>query len=437
MKYETENRPCDICGSTDNVVIWEQVDDATTRVIKNDDGTLVNNVDVLCMGCRHVFKNPSMTDKSLDKFYAEEYADLFKPEWKKSISRTGLIYTLGIAVQNIEWLVKNYDVVGKDVLEVGAGDGMFMKALESHGANVVGIDQDPRAIEIAGKLHGYKIEELDFLNMPESTRGFDLVSIRNTLEHMYSPVCALQKAVEIIRDDGAIFVEVPLSSRPYPGQPIGAFLSGAHMCTFSMESFQKMVDDCGLHIESYAMEGHKGCLMAVLKKGKQAWDFVKDKQEYLRFLQERYKEHNNTYFKINEINLELFQPSNVSISIEKIKSYKHTSNWIAFTYLTQLLTMPNQMDKIANLLDNYQWDYTQAPDENCCPASVEYIRGIFYREMGDFDQAKMQFEKAKSMYPQYLRHNFVKELILDGVVSESVFNNYLWFSCERFMRAMG
>jgi hypothetical protein len=60
-----------------------------------------------------------------------------------------------------------------------------------------------------------------------------------------------------------------------------------------------------------------------------------------------------------------------------------------------------------------------------------------YVELGDFKTAKEIFKKASSMYPQIMEYNFIKELRLDGVLSDTVLNESMWFNCLRHIKSLG
>ena len=58
-------------------------------------------------------------------------------------------------------------------------------------------------------------------------------------------------------------------------------------------------------------------------------------------------------------------------------------------------------------------------------------------EIGDFKTAKEIFEKANSMYPHIMEYNFIKELRLDGVLSDTILNESIWFNCLRHSKSLG
>jgi len=433
-KYELEERSCDVCGSTDSEELYVSRRDNQHIVIPDGDD-IVQNRDVFCRQCGLVYKSPSFTKDSMDKFYREDYTPLYRPGWNETISRQSVVYTMISSIIIGDWLESKLKVRGSTMLDVGAGDGMFMKCMESKGMEVYGIDQDVRGAEMAYKLLSQNVYVGDFMDLSGDSK-FDIVCMRNTLEHMYSPTQALEKAITFMKDDGYMLVELPSADRPYSNGYVGSFLSSAHNYTFTIGSFDELCKKVGLGIVDLSYEGHCGCMMLILKKGEGNITTNNEPIKTLAFIRDRYAEHDRTFFKIKEIILDLFESTNVNNSIGTIRSNKHTSNLIVFNILVNASSGNMTHPLIADLLDTYEWDPNQAGDVNCSAATVEFIKGMFYRELGDFKQADDHIKIAMSMYPDVLSKNFVKELILEGVLSESVFNESIWYACSRQSKMM-
>lgn len=434
MRYEMEKKKCDVCGSDNNKVLWEQMNDGTNVQLRGDDGKAFHNIDVMCMDCGTIYKNPSFTRSELARFYREDYSALFRPGWDKSISKSMLTYTLTSAIMAIDWLKARLPLHGKRVLEIGSGDGVFARCLSAEGADVTPIDMDARAVEVAQKLHGIATIQEDFMSGAEKCCKYDIVCLRNTLEHMYSPKEALLRASEYMTDDGTMLIEVPSAAMPYPAINVGAFLSAAHNYTFLPETITLLANKCGLGVQDIQFSGHNSCMLILLNKDKEHHTFINLAEEIYAFLLERYKEHNEIFFQKRDIILKLLDSSNVSNSVDVIKSYKHTSNLITFHFLSSLPANKFGLKKMSEIFDSYAWSNAQASDIQCCAATFEYFRGMFYREMGDFTRAIDQFKKARFLYPQFMEHNVVKEMLLEGILSEQSFQEYYWYSNEKTCR---
>lgn len=431
MDYQMENKVCDICGSKNVKLLWEQIGDGTCVTVKDSVGRPIHHKDVMCMDCGLIYKNPSFTRPELARFYKEEYTSLYRPSWEKSISKELITHTLYTSVLAIDWLKARMLLKGKTVLEIGSGDGIFARCMSAEGALVTPIDLDPRAVEIARKLHGIDTLQADFMDGNGINGKFDIVCLRNTIEHMYSPREALLAASSYLQDDGIILIEVPSAAMPYPAIPVGAFLSAAHNYTFLPETITLLAQKCGLAVRDLQFAGHNSCMLIILNKDKEHQTIPNQAEEIYTFLNERYKEHNETYFQCESIILKLLDSTNVSNTIEYIKSHKHTSNIITYHLLNRLPATKWGLKKMSEIFDGYTWSNAQASDLQCCAATFEYFRGMFYREMGDFTRAIEQYKKAKFLYPRFMEHNVVKEMLLEGILSEQHFNGYFWYSNEK------
>lgn len=84
------------------------------------------------------------------------------------------------------------------VLDIGCGDGLFLRLLAKKGLSGEGIDISPKAIEKC-QIQGLKAQILDFTaeDLPYSDNTFGTVSILDVLEHVYQPTEIVSKAKRI------------------------------------------------------------------------------------------------------------------------------------------------------------------------------------------------------------------------------------------------
>ena len=110
-------------------------------------------------------------------------------------------------------LAKNLDR-GATVVDMGCGDGGFLKEMHSLGfTNLVGFDQSPglaRAQEL-GFGRFYKSSVWEFLDAAEAAGGADAdaVVMVNVLEHVVEPLDLLARVRGILPEGGVLCVTVP------------------------------------------------------------------------------------------------------------------------------------------------------------------------------------------------------------------------------------
>lgn len=99
---------------------------------------------------------------------------------------------------------------GARVLEVGCGQGHLTQALAAQGVDIIGIDANPNAPEIAGNglVRCMKAESLDF-----DDNTFDVVISVHALEHIPDLESALSEIARVLKPGGeAVHI--------YPAEPI-------------------------------------------------------------------------------------------------------------------------------------------------------------------------------------------------------------------------
>jgi tRNA (mo5U34)-methyltransferase len=121
-------------------------------------------------------------------------------------------------LKNFESLGLPQDGSGLRVLDIGCRDGFFSFAMESRGADVVGVDyapSDTTGFEIAAKILDSKVEyivenvyDLD----PQKYGRFDVVLFLGVLYHLRNPLLALDRIRQMLNPDGLLFVESQLST---------------------------------------------------------------------------------------------------------------------------------------------------------------------------------------------------------------------------------
>lgn len=113
-------------------------------------------------------------------------------------------------------------VTGKKVLDFGCGSGEQSGALvKRYGADVVGVDVNPRALGKAIKAHGDIVRFVDKVDPEEK---FDVVISQNAMEHFADPVDILNQMKRALRPGGIIL----MTFGPPWYAPYGAHLM--HFC---------------------------------------------------------------------------------------------------------------------------------------------------------------------------------------------------------------
>lgn len=95
-------------------------------------------------------------------------------------------------------------------LEIGCGNGDRMLTFAPYVSELVGIEPDPRAVEVA-RNKGLKVYEGVAEALPREVQGrkFDLIVFTHVLEHTLDPVLSMRNAAELLAEGGVLSCEVP------------------------------------------------------------------------------------------------------------------------------------------------------------------------------------------------------------------------------------
>lgn len=139
-----------------------------------------------------------------------------------------------------------------DYLEVGPGHGLAVyfaaasplsRSLEAWDVSAVSLRETRAALDKLGVEKPVALTEVDILKADRSDKAYDLIVISEVLEHLERPDVALRFLRTALRDDGRIFINVPLNS-PSPD----------HIYLFSTQAeVEALVADAGFKVESLEM----------------------------------------------------------------------------------------------------------------------------------------------------------------------------------------
>ncbi len=129
------------------------------------------------------------------------------PSWHHVLELPHGIRTPGAyEPRDIWWLLRDVDLRGKRVLDVGARDGYFSFACERRGAEVVAVDHSQPELTgfpLAKRLLGSSVEYVQanvYDLRPEDLGTFDVVLFLGVLYHLRHPLLALDRLRALCRE---------------------------------------------------------------------------------------------------------------------------------------------------------------------------------------------------------------------------------------------
>jgi SAM-dependent methyltransferase len=140
----------------------------------------------------------------------------------------GLLYSgqkagFGNAIQGMGTIaLRNYAIVadaleramplrGAKILDVGCAEGGFTELMLSKGADSLGLEPDKDAARdaLAKKL---PVELVSFENFAGGENEYDAIVFNDVFEHLQDPVLALEKSCRLLKANGMILINAPVSS---------------------------------------------------------------------------------------------------------------------------------------------------------------------------------------------------------------------------------
>lgn len=236
------DRPCPICQTSQNSHVampanfdFAQLDQfayASRKVPENMHFQLND-----CSSCDLRYASPAPTSDDLDREYL--VADFDSTVEARFAARTYIKSLKKILVRGLN---------RESALDIGTGDGAFLKELLNYGfKNVVGVEPSAAPIAKADSKIKPLIRHSPFRKSDFNANSFDLVTCFQTLEHVYDPLEALSGMSALLKPGGALFVVV--HNRKATANRVMGLKSPIydieHMQLFSTQSIRTALEKAG------------------------------------------------------------------------------------------------------------------------------------------------------------------------------------------------
>lgn len=232
---------CPICSSHDTLFRFEKRDtDLRTE-------SLYSLYE--CVSCSIGFVDPQPS--------ADVMASLYEDEFFSKKKRTGVLSTVfgwlenGLFRRRVRLIGRLVAPHCKSVLDVGCGNGKFLRAMRTAGHDVVGIEPSPAGAARAREDHGLDVHCGSVLEIDFGDRRFDLITLWHVLEHVDDPVAYLRHLARWLTPGGRILAAVPNFGGAEAGiyKERWAFLDiPRHLFHFSRRGLRGVAQRAGLHV---------------------------------------------------------------------------------------------------------------------------------------------------------------------------------------------
>lgn len=143
---------------------------------------------------------------------------------------------------------------GGKLLDVGCGNGIFLKRMHKFGWDVSGVEPDSKAAQQAMiNLKSDKIVIGNIENSGFEDNTFDAITMNHVVEHLLDPVDTLKNCFRILKPNGLLVVATPnaesLGARHFKNLWRG-WEPPRHIHIFSPRSLKLVAEQAGFHIVS-------------------------------------------------------------------------------------------------------------------------------------------------------------------------------------------
>jgi 2-polyprenyl-3-methyl-5-hydroxy-6-metoxy-1,4-benzoquinol methylase len=221
---------CPACDSAQSTVLLADVQDLTFHVAPGR-WTMRS-----CGDCGIAYLNPRPSPQSIGRAYERYYTHegaARAPVWRQSGLASKLkvdylnrkygyrfpggipvghfIITRAVGYLGLDDVVRHLPApagAGERLLDIGCGDGEFVRTAAELGFEARGIDPDPKAVA-TGRSMGLAISVGLFPDESFRDSGFDHVTMSHVLEHLHEPRAALAQIFDILKPGGRVWLTQP------------------------------------------------------------------------------------------------------------------------------------------------------------------------------------------------------------------------------------
>lgn len=136
---------------------------------------------------------------------------------------------------------------GGRLLDVGFGNGGFLKIASEMGWNAEGIDFDPKAVEVA-RARGLNVSCASAAELSVRNEYYDVITLSHVIEHVHDPIALLRDLYRLLKPGGCLWLDTP-NLRSYGAERFGPDWRDLdpprHLVLFNPASLRKSLANAG------------------------------------------------------------------------------------------------------------------------------------------------------------------------------------------------
>ena len=220
-----------------------------------------------CPSCTHVWADMRLSEDELRKIYSRDY--FHGTEYANyELEKKALERNFARRLRTIKALFPQ----GGTLWEIGCAYGFFLK-LASDFFSVAGCDISEHAAEYARTQLGLSVTATDYLELPVSGNGYNVVCLWDTIEHLQQPDLYITKAFQDLQAGGLICVstgDVGSLLARIRGEKWRLIHPPSHLHYFTQQSIRTLLTKTGftdINITYDPFYRHAGTVLRKLTEG--------------------------------------------------------------------------------------------------------------------------------------------------------------------------
>jgi len=293
-----------------------------------------------CKKCNHIQQMDRLSNEYKDILYKNKYSELLSSV--PTPSKTGIGKS---ECEKCFDFFKKCNLPHGNVLEIGCYDGYFLSLIKIDGYNVQGIDPNPIS-KIAAEKYNIHIIKDFFSEKYFNKNTFDIIILRNILEHIDDLHNFIDDVNNILKPEGHIIIEVPNISFLLKKGALGCFFH-QHSSYFSIDVLIYFLSKHSLkYVNSYEEYAIYLCVKKIKDEEKQKI-YIKNKNIEIKHYFLEYKKIKNDLIKIlkKEDNIAIFGAGGHTTGLVHMLD-NNITNKIKYVYDNNVL---KQCNYIANI----------------------------------------------------------------------------------------
>ena len=254
MPMTLEYIPCNLCGSTDSVVLYpstlpeNESDHDVTRYNCTCPGYGQHYTIVRCRQCGLVYTNPRRKADDILDDYEEVEDPLYLEE------REGRVLTFRRNLRPLESLAP--PTSGTRLLDVGCHIGVFVEIARERGWDAWGVEPSRWAAAQA-QARGLQVINGTLRQAAFPAASFDVVTLWDVIEHLADPRGEIAEVYRILKPGGLLSVHTINIESPF-ARLMGhrwPWLMEMHLFYFSPRTLRQMLEQVGFRVLRWTNQG--------------------------------------------------------------------------------------------------------------------------------------------------------------------------------------